>query len=164
MNQSALQNIVEAFNRYTQREQIILLAGGFSIALYLLWKLLIVPVAELRQQELSRTAGMALTLAQVQTMASSLKAAPKTEQAKGRGSIAELVDRTLQNNGLRMTGFQPGANGEARLRLDNVTFAGLSQWLYELEFTHGVQVRELSANASNTPGLVMVSVRLRKES
>ncbi len=123
------------------------------------------PVQDMRQSQLDRTKGLAVTLAQVESMAGTLLAEAKQAptRSSGGGSIAELVDRTLQSHGLRMAGFQPGSNGEVRLRLDNVTYSGLSRWLYELEFTHFVQVRELSVTASATEGLIMVNVRLRKE-
>ncbi len=157
-------DIVEAFYRFNRREQIILLWGGLVLGFYLLWKLLIVPVHENTQAQVERNKGLAVTVAQVQALAITLKSsASEAPKVSGGGSIAELVDRSLQSHGLRMAGFQPGANGEARLRLDNVTFAGLTKWLYELEFTHGVQVRELSVSSSSNAGLVMVNLRVRKE-
>jgi general secretion pathway protein M len=157
-------DIIEAFYRFSRREQIVLLWGALVLGFYLLWKLLVVPVFEHTQTQVDRNKEMAVTLAQVQSMAATLKSAAKeTPTAAGGGSIAELIDRSLQKQGLRMAGFQPGANGEARLRLDNVTFAGLTKWLYELEFTHGVQVRELSVTSAANSGLVMVNLRVRKE-
>jgi len=155
---------IAGFYRFNRREQIILLWGALAVMLYLLWQLVLAPIQQMTQMQIERNKSLAITVAQVQTLATTLltSEAPKKTSKKG-GSIAELVDRTLGAHGLRMSGFNPGSNGEVRLRLDSVSFSGLSRWLHELEFKHAVQVRELSMNLTSTPGLITVNVRLRKE-
>ena len=157
-------DFVASFYRFNRREQIILLCGAMAVTLYILWQLVIAPIQQMTQTQIERNKNLAVTVAQVQTLASTLLTSdgPKKTSVSG-GSIAELVDRTLGAHGLRMSGFNPGSNGEVRLRLDNVSFTGLSKWLHELESKHAVQVRELSVNTSSTPGLIAVNVRLRKE-
>ena len=157
-------DFVAGFYRFNRREQIILLWGALAVTLYILWQLVISPIQHMTQTQIERNKNLAVTVAQVQTLAATLLTSdsPRKTRASG-GSIAELVDRTLGAHALRMSGFNPGSNGEVRLRLENVSFSGLSQWLHELEFKHAVQVRELSVNTTSTPGLIAVNVRLRKE-
>ena len=155
---------VAGFYRFNRREQIILLWGALAVTLYILLQLVVLPIQQMTQMQIERNKNLALTVAQVQTLAATLLTSDTPKNATNNGgSIAELVDRTLGAHGLRMSGFNPGSNGEVRLRLDNVSFSGLSRWLHELEFKHAVQVRELSMNLTSTPGLITVNVRLRKE-
>jgi len=61
-----------------------------------------------------------------------------------------------------MSSFQPGANGEVRVRLDRAGYAPLMQWLYAIEFKQGIRVSDLSIASTNDPGQVMVNLRLQK--
>lgn len=163
---SLVNQIVEYFYRQTRREQIILLVGGGCVLLYVIWFFLVMSLQGAVTEERARTQSVSKTLARVESLAVSVYHAEQVrekESQKPFTSIAELVDLSLRANGLTMRGFQPSSDGEVRLRLDNVPYASLIQWLYELEALHGVQVKELATSASNTAGLVMVNVRLRKE-
>lgn len=162
-----LQPIIDAFNRQSRREQVILLVGGFCVSLYALWFLLITPTQQAVVEERQRTAAVSQALSRVQALAVTVRQTEKQQKSstqKSALSIADVVDRSLRANGLEMRGFQPGSEGEVRLRLDNVPYAQLIQWLYELETTHGVLVKELATSSSSAAGRVMVNVRLRKES
>ena len=157
--------ILDGFYRRDRREQIILLVGGVCLVLYFIWFVLLQSLDQARQEQWQNNQSVSAALMRVQTMAAQLQKAAEERGGSSRkssGSIADLVDRTVRANGLQMKGFQPGSDGEARLRFEAVTFENLMQWLYDLEITHGVQVLELSATATNKPGLVMVNVRLRK--
>jgi|GEM_PF-579584 len=162
-----LQPVIEAFNRQNRREQVILLIGAFCVAVYALWFLLIVPMQQAVMEERQRTAAVNQALSRVEVLAVTVRQTEKQQKSakqKSSLSIADVVDRSLRANGLEMRGFQPGGEGEVRLRLDNVPYAQLIQWLFELETSHGVQVKELATSSSNSAGRVMVNVRLRKES
>ena len=165
MNET-LQQLQNQFYAQPRRDQIMLLAGSACVLLYLLWFALVVPLQDAVAAERARTASVSQTLARVESLAA-VVAQTEKQQAKQRQkpttSIAELVDRSLRDNGLVMRGFQPSNDGEVRLRLDNVRYSSLLQWLYQLETVHGVQIKELATSASSSAGLVMVNVRLRKE-
>ena len=165
MNKLAMQ-ISEAFYRQSRREQLIILAGGACLLLYAVWFLFAAPLRGAVVAERAKTAAVSQSLARVQTLAATIENA-KNQQGNERQpkvSLAELVDRSLRAHGLVMQGFQPSGDNQVRLRLDNASYASVVRWLHELETVQGVQVQELATSASQSPGLVMVNVRLRKGS
>jgi general secretion pathway protein M len=95
---------------------------------------------------------------------------PLVERIKSRSSessqvlegLAALIDNSLQQNGLTMRGFQPGKNNDARLRLSDVPYESLVQWLYDLEYKHNVVVEEMSVSPSKETNLLLVNIRIKK--
>jgi general secretion pathway protein M len=71
-----------------------------------------------------------------------------------------LINNSLNENELIMLGFQPGSKNDARLRLENVAYSSLTQWLYDLEYRHGINIEDLSLTPSKFSGRLMVSVRV----
>jgi len=158
-----MEQLMEYWQQRDRREQVILAIGGVFVALVLVWMLLFKPVMQWRSQQQSIVDGQARTLAQVQTLAAEMKLQQQnSNNTKGDGSLAQIVDSSLRDNSLRMKGFQPGRNGEARLRLENATYEPLMQWLYDLEYRHGVHVLEMSLARTQIVGVVTVNLRLRK--
>ncbi len=139
-----------------------ILGCGLAVILYMVWLLVFVPIEKKRDQLLSANTATTQTLGRVQIVAAQI------EQMRNRGAAASteningLIDTTLRTNGLTMSGFQPGANGEVRVRLDRANYESLMQWLYDLEFKQGVKVSDLSIAATNDPGQVTVNLRLQK--
>ncbi|ACE83545.1 type II secretion system protein GspM [Cellvibrio japonicus] len=150
-------------NRYQRREQIALLALGIAVVIFLLWILILAPLQKKREQLQTANTAATQTLGKVRIMAAQIQQArDQGGQARSGENISGLIDSSLRGNGLTMSGFQPGVAGEVRVRLDRAAYEPLMQWLYELEFKHGVSVRDLSLAATNDPGLVTVNLRLQK--
>jgi general secretion pathway protein M len=78
------------------------------------------------------------------------------------GGLAKLIDTSLQESGLAMRGFQPGKNNDARLRLSDVPYESLMQWLYDLEYQHNVVIEEMSVSPSKETNLLLVNIRVKK--
>lgn len=152
-------------SRYNRREQTALLMCGLAIALYLVWAVLLNPLAKARAAQLQTNTTTSQSLGRVKILAGRLEQA-RTQGASGAQtggeSISQLVYSSLQTNGISITQFQPGTAGEARVRLDKANYESLMQWLYDIEFKHHIVVRELSLAGTNDPGLVTVNVRLQK--
>ncbi|MDZ4260939.1 MAG: type II secretion system protein M [Pseudomonadota bacterium] len=157
-----MNQLLNFLNKYNRREQTMILGCGLAVALYLVWLLVFVPIQNKRDQLLAANTATTQTLGRVQI------AAAQIEQLRAQGASAStenlsgLIDTTLRANGLAMSGFQPGANGDARVRLDRAGYESLMQWLYELEFKQGITVSDLTIAATNDPGQVTVTLRLRK--
>ena len=49
-----------------------------------------------------------------------------------------------------------------RLRLENAAYPALVQWLYDLEYRHGVSILDLSLTPATASGRLMVSLRVSK--
>lgn len=150
-------------NRYNRREQVALLSLGIAVAIFLVWALVLAPIQNKRNLLASANTAATQTLGKVQIMVAQIQQMRAMGAKGGSGdNISGQVDSSLRENGLTMNGFQPGANGEVRVRLDNASYSSLMQWLYELETKYRISVRDLSVAATNTPGVVTVNVRLQK--
>lgn len=159
-----MKNLFVFLSRYNRREQAALLIGSLAILLYLLWAILLNPLANRHAAQLQANNSATQSLGRVQILAGRIEQA----RVQGGGSraggenISQLVYASLQANGISITQFQPGTAGEARVRLDKANYEALMQWLYDIEFKHQITVRELSLAGTNDPGLVTVNIRLQK--
>ena len=161
-----MNKLFEALARYNRREQTILLVGALAIILYVLWMAILSPLQAKREQQLLTNASTSAALERVKVMAAKIQQGKRDSAAQsnnGGGNISQLIDTTLQANGLRMSGFQPGTRGEVRVRLDDVSYSAMMQWLYDIEYQHNVSILDLSIAASSSAGKVTANVRLRSE-
>jgi general secretion pathway protein M len=150
-------------NRYNRREQVALLSLALAVALFLVWALVLAPIQGKRNQLAAANTAATQALGKVQIMTAQIQQLRTMgAQAASGENISGLVDASLRENGLTMTGFQPGAGGEVRVRLDRANYSALMQWLYEVEEKHRINVRDLSIASTNDPGMVTVNVRLQK--
>jgi len=159
-----MNKLFAALERYNRREQTILLVGALAIALYLLWMAVLSPLQTKREQQLLSNASSSAALERVKVMAGKIEQSKRANAAQSdasSGNISQLIDTTLQSNGLRMSGFQPGTRGEVRVRLDDVSYSAFMQWLYDIEYQHSVSILDLSMAASSKAGKITANVRLR---
>lgn len=160
-----MEKLFTLLSRYNRREQTALLICGLAVFGFLLWTLLLNPLANKREAQLQANTSATQSLGRVKILAARL------EQARNQGdnssqsgeTMGQLVYASLDANGISISQFQPGTAGEARVRLDKVAYEPLMQWLYDLEATHQVVVREFSLVGTNDPGLVSVNIRLLKQ-
>lgn len=158
-----MNRLFELLSRYNRREQTILLVGALAIVLYVLWMGVISPLQQKRDQQIVRNAAASAALGRVEVMALKIRKIRNESQSgnsQGGGNISQLIDSSLRANSLSMSGFQPGTQGEVRVRLDNVNYEPLMQWLYDLEYKHDIAIRDLSLATGNQPGQVTANVRL----
>ena len=157
-----LNQLLNLLNKYNRREQMLILGCGLAVVLYLLWLIVFVPIQDKRDQLLAANVASTQTLGRVQIAAAQIQQARNAGATASTDNISGLIDSTLRANGLAMSGFQPGANGEVRVRLDRAAYGPLMQWLYEIEFKQGITVSDLSIATTNEPGQVTVNLRLQK--
>ncbi|WP_020210700.1 type II secretion system protein GspM [Gilvimarinus chinensis] len=160
-----MNQLFDALAKYNRREQTILLLGALAVVLYILWMGVLAPLKEKREQQVVTNASTTAALERVKVLTARINKAEsdsRQQSAASRGNISQLIDSTLQANGLRMSGFQPVTRGEVRVRLDNVNYSAMMQWLYDLEYKHDVSVKDLSMASTTTPGQVTANVRLSK--
>lgn len=145
------------------RDQAMLALLGAALVLYLIYQALLHPLAMANQRLENQNAAAQKSLAAITQMAGELRALQQstTQSATAQNeNLTQLIDRTVAANNLRMSRFQPGANGDVQVRLDNMTFDLVLRWLNELESTQSVIIRELVIAPGSAPGLVSVSARL----
>lgn len=156
------------FYQQTRRDQIAIAICGVFLAVYVIWLLALKPLANAADNAANRQQATAASLARVKVLAANLQQHQNNAAEQPRRqqvSIANLVDRSTSNIGLRATSMDPSSDGEsAAVRFDDADLARVLQWLHELESDHQVQVEYLSLIAANQPGQVMATVRLSKHS
>lgn len=158
-----MNKLLNSLSNFSRRDQTIMIFGALIVALYLLWMVLISPLQNKRDRLLETNTATQQSLGRVQLLAGQIQGQGQAAQSgSDGGNISGLIDTTLRDNGMSMSGFQPGAGGEVRVRIDKTSSASLMQWLYDLEIKHEVVIRELSITASSDPGQVAVNVRLLK--
>jgi len=156
--------LVTQFSQLNRRDQAALLICGLILGLYLLWALLLNPLAEKRASQLQANNTATQSLGRVKILAARLEQSrQQTPTNQGQNTnLSQLVYSSLQENGISLSQFQPGTAGEARVRIDRTAYGPLMQWLYDIELKHKITVRELSIGSSNDPGLVTVNIRLQQ--
>ena len=141
------------------KDQIYLMVGVVAIGVFLLWALLCQPLIDWRNQEQKHLVNLIHTLKTVESLAHRIQ--QRSQQGINtaeKRNLAEIIDTSLRDSNLRMKGFQPGRDGQARVYLENSAYKPLVQWLYDLEYTHDIQILELNLGQTQTAGELTVSV------
>lgn len=145
----------------TQREQLSLLAMGFAVALYLVFVLLLAPLADARDRMAQQNRGVAETLERVDVLVSQIMHLRASGSDSGaRRNLTSLINRSTSSFGLQVNRLQPNSRGEIQVRLENAPFNELITWLHQMEYTEGLLVSEASITQAGTVGRVNVTVRL----
>lgn len=159
-----MDKLLASLTQFNRREQTALLIGALLVALYVLWMAVLSPLNSKREQLIKTTTSTQQSLGRVQVLARQFEQlAQQSNQASVAGdNLSGLIDASLRDNGMTMSSFIPGTNGEVRVRIDKVATEPLMQWLYDLESKYHIAIRELSITASNDPGQVSINLRLVK--
>jgi general secretion pathway protein M len=152
---------IQWWERHSSREQMILGGCGIALGIFLFYFLAVEPVMNWRATEQNKLTRAQAESVEVSQLVARIRLANKASGAvKGDSNLAVLINSSLNENKLIMLGFQPGSKNDARLRLEDVAYSSLTQWLYDLESRHGVNIEDLSLTPSRFPGRLMVSVRV----
>lgn len=156
-----MDKLIAWWDDHTPKEQMILGAVGVAVILFLLFTLVISPVLDWHSSEKRKLEQTKELVTEVRQLVASVKANKKAGgNQKANKSLSVLIDSSLRENELVMRGFQPGANRDARLRLDNAAYPSLAQWLYDLEYRHNVSILDLSLTPAKVSGRLMVNIRV----
>lgn len=158
-----MQEFWALLNKYNRREQTLLLGLAVFLVVYILWVAVLSPLQNKRDRLVLGNAAAAEDLSKVQIMSAQIQQLRSSGAQPGStDNINSLVNHSLISNGLKLDGFQPGSNGDVRVRLEAARYDTLMQWLYEIEYQHGISVLELSLSETRDAGLVTVNIRLQK--
>lgn len=150
-------------NKYNRREQSMLLGLAIFLVLYILWIAILSPLYNKRDNLIRTNAVASESLGKVQMMSAQIQQLRNQGvQSQPGDNINSLVSSSLNANGLKMDGFQPGPTGDVRVRLEMARYDALMQWLYDLEYRHGISILELSLSETRDAGLVTANIRLQK--
>lgn len=159
-----MNQLLNSLSRFNRQEQIILLVGAVVFSILLIWMLLLSPLQGKQDRLLAINNASVQSLGRVQLLVRQVENLSRESMQTSTGSedLSGLINSSLSENGLTMTGLQPGAGGEARVRIDKASSEALLQWLFVLENKHHITIRDLTITATNAPGQVAVNIRLLK--
>ncbi|MFT7387352.1 MAG: general secretion pathway protein M [Candidatus Endobugula sp.] len=158
---SKIENIKESWQSRPASEKNILTVVGVMMMFTLFYFFIIEPIEMWREKQERLLSSTARESAQVLQLVERIKSQTSVGVKASEG-LAKVMDESLRKNGLTMSGFQPGKNNDARLRLSDVTYGPLMQWLYEMEYEKGITIDELSISPTQKRGRLLVNVRVRK--
>ncbi len=159
---SAWERLLDNWQQRPAKEQMILSVLGVLMICALLYLLVFEPIMSWRAQEEKKLVANERLSTQVNSLVERHQARKSSGGNAATEGLAVLVDKSLREYSLSMQGFQPGKKNDARLRLSNVAYQPLTQWLYDLEYRYGISIEELTISQAKAPGLLMASVRLKQ--
>jgi general secretion pathway protein M len=151
----------EWFAQLNQREQMSVLALGLALALYLLYVLVWSPLNSKRELLLLQNTAIAESQVRVDEMVSELMELRASGVKTGSNrNLTSVINESTSRLQLPVIRLQPNSRGEIQVRLENAAFDDVLKWLYHMEHTEHMLVREVSLTQSNTAGLVNVTARI----
>ena len=151
----------EWFTQLNQREQMSVLALGLVLAVYLLYILVWSPLDSKREDLALQNLVIAESQVRVDAMVSELLQLRASGVKTGnRRNLTSVINESTSRLQLPVMRLQPNSRGEIQVRLENAAFDDVLQWLYQMEYTEHMLVREVSLTQSNTAGLVNVTARI----
>ncbi|WP_045856907.1 type II secretion system protein GspM [Teredinibacter purpureus] len=159
-----MDDIKEWWNQASTRDQIALVVCGGILAVYLAYVVLLKPVTAMRDEQIRKNASQEQALERVRNYAAIwVNQGTKKKSASNKGSIVEVVDSSLRQNNLKLSGMQPSGSDDVRIRLEQVAFDNLLAWLYQIEVTQRIQVKDISVATGSSTGLVSANLRLHRD-
>ena len=157
--------LMQWFNRYNRREQLLLTAAAGLLVIYLLYVLVWAPLAESQQTLALQNQRAQETLVNVQALAAryrQLEGAGSQRRAGTDLSLSQIIDQTVAANQLSLKRYQPSSDGDAQVRFENMPFNNLLAWLNQMESEYGLVVKDLAISPGSAAGVVNLSVRLSR--
>ncbi|MDX3772728.1 type II secretion system protein GspM [Chromatiaceae bacterium AAb-1] len=135
-----------------REQQLVMLASAVLAAgvfYWLVWQ----PVHQQHQRQQQALLQAQQQLHQLQ------QALPQLRQAgsatRTGGSLAQIISNSARTHGIQVSRMQP-QNEQLQLVLEDVSFEQLLQWLYQLQYQHGVNLINLDLSESGKSGIVRV--------
>lgn len=146
-----------------RREQLALIVCAVFVALFLMFNVVIKPLASARKTlSVSNEANMAI-VGNMRQLADEVLAQRRSGGGSSRvnGNLTQVVDASARRNKLITSRLQPGNDNDLTVRLDNQDFDNVMRWLHQLEGEMNLSVKEFSVTPTNTVGLVNVSIKVQ---
>ncbi len=149
------------FTQLSQREQMSVLALGFSLALYLLYMFIWSPLDTKRGSLQVQNQAVTATLQRVDAMVSEvLNLRDEGAQGSSRRNLTALINQSTSRLDLQVNRLQPNSRGELQVRMESAAFDDVLLWLHEMEYREGLLVREVSITQAGSGGRVNATVRI----
>ncbi|MDX1588860.1 MAG: type II secretion system protein M [Oleiphilaceae bacterium] len=155
-----LEKLHRRYDQLPQRDRRALQLLVVAVAVVLLYALLWKPVSDYRADAHSAAESAEQLLGYVQSQEVRARDAAasvqrgQTQQLKPGSDFLTTVTSSAQKSGLSLSRFEPSGDDGMRIRLEQVPFNELSQWLEHLGTEYGIKVDQASIERSGEPGRV----------
>lgn len=146
------------------RERLVLLAGGVTAGIIILWAAVWNPLFVGTAQLTDEVASKERLLAQLTRLEATVGTSAPTRAAGRGGSLVVVVDQTIRTQGLgaSLKRNQPNGADGINLTFQAASFDTLIRWLTQLNRDHGISVQSASFSEARQPGLVNSTLVLRR--
>lgn len=149
----------QRFERLAPRERLLVSVGVVFVVAALLYALLLQPLSsahDAAERRVETNRALLSDMEQVARRHGPLPGGPVSGAQNGDQSLVVLVDRSTRekNMGAYLKRNQPDGSTGVRLRLENVPFDLLVEWLAETEARYGLTATSASFDPSGEPGRV----------
>ena len=162
--EQSLQSIKERWGQLSRREQALSATATVLISIWLVWQLLVTPLADRQSMAEARLMANHKQLEQIKQQASEivrLKASGSTLAPHMNTPMDRVINQTapaFQLNIERVKNRQDGLE----VSMGTARFDRLIAWLVKLEQESRIQVSDIQLDATSTPGIVEIK-RLQLE-
>ena len=143
-----------------QREQVYVLVAAATIALYLLYVLILSPLVQMRDEMAATNERVGVIVERVQAMASELQQLQSSGSSQRNRNLSRIINATTSQYQLTPSRIQSSASGSTQIRFEQVNFSQLLRWLNQVENKEGLMVRDASISQGNVGGQVDASIRV----
>ncbi|TVP61585.1 MAG: type II secretion system protein M [Halomonadaceae bacterium] len=161
-----VEKLQRRYDQLPQRDQRALQGLSIALAVALVYLLVWLPVSDYRSNAQQSAVAAQQLLGYVQSeevRARDIAAAGQSQRGRqlepGSDFLTTVTD-SAQQAGLPLARFEPSGNDGMRIRLEQVPFNELSQWLDHLGSQYGIKVDQASIERTNEPGRVGARITL----
>lgn len=158
-----MDNIKEFWNQQSSRDQLYMVILGTCVAIYLLFMAVYQPVKNMRDAQMKTNESTAASLERVKALAAEYIATTASGTNKRGPSLDGVVQSSLSKNSLRASAVDSSGKNSIRVRLENAPFDNMLAWLYDMEVSQGMLIKDVSVAGGASPGTVSVNLRLQKD-
>ncbi len=161
---NTINTLKQRWQQLSRREQIVAATAGVAISLWLIWQLIVMPLANHQALAEKRLAASEQQLQKIIKQANAittLRASGSKPQAFLTTPMDRVVNQTAPDFKLTVERVKSLQNG-LEVALGTAPFDLFMAWLIKIEQEGGIQVTDLQINATDTPGMVEIK-RLQLE-
>lgn len=158
-----MESLKEWWAQASLRDQLSLLVLAICTFLFAMFKFILFPVIEMRENQETRVAAQESAYERVKLLATRWKNRDGNHDfSQGAVSVERVVESSFAKHGVRVSGFDASGRTGIRVRFDDVNYENLIAWLYDLEITQNIRLKDVSVVGSSDPGLVSASILIQK--
>ena len=148
------------FYSLPRRDQLALAVLALVLGFWIVFKMILGPVAAAREQLVDSNRNASALLARVDAKVTELQALRSDGDTESGGNITALVSRSAEAAGLAVSRLQPNSRGEVQVRFEGVDFDRLLGWLAQVEGDQQLTVIDASIAQAGRAGGVNATLRL----